>query len=392
LRIAQMVQTLDTGGAERLAAGIAAALARRGHDSHLIVMSGPGTNPALESAGGNYHSLGLPRDDRPLGPASLGRLWGLLRRLNGVMARRDIQILQTHLPLANFLGLGISLQRKVAFFPTLHNNQEFAYGDQGAFLRSRFRRGAYREMVQRANRMVAVSDAVREAMCHELDLSAEASRRLVVVTNGVPVPEVPGPEARASARAAFNLSPETRVLAAVGRLSPQKNFQELIAGLAGLGPEQKDWLCLIAGEGPEREALENHLGQAGLKGKVRLLGQVDRVDALLSAADIFCLTSSWEGLPLALLEGMAAGLPVAAAAIDGVVEVVPNGKAGLLHTPGDEVELTANLSRLLADEGLRRTLGGAAREHVVAAYDFEKTVDALETLYGARQDQQELSG
>jgi len=258
-------------------------------------------------------------------------------------------------------------------------------------LRSRFRRGAYREMVKRANRMVAVSEAVREAMCRELDLSAVQADRLAVVTNGVPVPEVLGAEVRAEARRVFNLPNNARVFVAVGRLSPQKNLGELVTGLSMLGDEAGDWQCLIAGEGPERADLEKRIRASGLETQIRLLGNLDRVDQLLAAADCYCLTSSWEGLPLALLEGMAAGLPVAAAAIDGVGEVVTHGREGLLHKPGNADGLAVNLLQLLSDNDLRRRMGETARARVSENFNFENTVDALENLYGAGHLQQESS-
>jgi glycosyltransferase involved in cell wall biosynthesis len=103
----------------------------------------------------------------------------------------------------------------------------------------------------------------------------------------------------------------------------------------------------------------------------------------LSGADVFCLPSRFEGLPLALLEALAAGLPVCATRIDGVADVVVDGSEAVLVAPDDHGELADGLRRLLGDPVLRQRLGGAGRELACSRYRFDRMMDSLEALYRA---------
>ena len=148
----------------------------------------------------------------------------------------------------------------------------------------------------------------------------------------------------------------------MARLVPQKGIDVLIRALAQTTGATRDWTLTLVGDGPEREALERQVLQAGLQEKVHFLGYRPDPQTFLLQAGVFVLPSRFEGMPNALLEAMAAGLAVVVTdASPGPLEVVVNGVSGLV-VPSDEPSALADaLDRLAADPGLRERLGAAAR-------------------------------
>jgi glycosyltransferase involved in cell wall biosynthesis len=138
---------------------------------------------------------------------------------------------------------------------------------------------------------------------------------------------------------------------------------------------------VVVGDGPERAQLEALAGQLGLADRVHLAGHQQDVRPWLAALDVLVLSSDWEGMPNALLEAMAAGLPIVATAVGGVPEVVVDGATGLLVPPGDPSALAEAITRLLRDPDLRRTMGQAGRARVERRFSINETVRLTEELY-----------
>ncbi|MBU2501073.1 glycosyltransferase [bacterium] len=379
LRVAQLIETLGTGGAEKLAVEIARARAASGDDSHLIILRRAGDLAAKVPDSVSLHVLGLD----PGNPLSLA---GAVGRLTSLCRHLELDALQTHLPLANFFGLTLAWRGVVRVFPTVHNNREFSYGNAANPVRRRLRRWAYRRLTVHGAAMIAVSDAVKAAMAAELGLQGRDLNRLIVVPNGVVIPEPTGSQDRQRRRREFGVEGEEVLIVGVGRLSEQKNFGDLLMALASLGPGAPAWRCVIAGGGPQEMQLRDQAGQLGLDSRLTLAGRIDDVNRLLAAGDIFCLPSLWEGLPLALLEAMAAGLPVAAYGIDGVKDVITDGRQGLLVPTGDHAGLGRVLERLMADGDLRRTLGREARQLVKERHGMERVNAHLGRIYAGETE------
>lgn len=223
--------------------------------------------------------------------------------------------------------------------------------------------GGVRTRLLRSTRNAAVGSA-----CHVFSpsgyLRAIALRwgldpeRVSVLPN--PAPEVPPLPSRDELRAELDL--DGSVLAFAGRLGPQKAVGVLLTALANV----RDVTLVIAGEGPDRVALERRVCELGLEGRVRFLGAVPReqVLRLFGAADASVLSSAWENLPHTVVEALAVGCPVIATAVGGVPEVVRDGVNGLLVPPGDPEALRDAIERFFADDELRRQLAEAARAAV----------------------------
>jgi len=168
LKVAQLIETMAMGGAEHLAVRIANHLADHGHDSHLIVLGTPGVLSAKIQPGVHVHYLHFQRASitNPIRFAlSLRRGLGLIRK---VVEEGRISVVQTHLPGANFFGLLLAWRRTTAVLATIHNNQEFSYGELDNPILYRLRKWAYKKILLKTQGVVAVSDEVKDSLVAEL--------------------------------------------------------------------------------------------------------------------------------------------------------------------------------------------------------------------------------
>jgi glycosyltransferase involved in cell wall biosynthesis len=164
----------------------------------------------------------------------------------------------------------------------------------------------------------------------------------------------------------------------VARLHPQKGLTYLLSAATCVPGA----MFLVAGDGPERGALEAESRRLGLAERVRFLGHREDVPALLRSCDIFVLPSLFEGLPVAVLEAMGAGKPVVATAISGTDEAVVHGETGFLVAAGDPVGLAEAIRRLLADPSLALRFGMAGRARVERQFSSETMADRVSEMYG----------
>jgi glycosyltransferase involved in cell wall biosynthesis len=192
----------------------------------------------------------------------------------------------------------------------------------------------------------------------------------VVIRNGV---DLNGPRRR------HELASATPTVLAVGRFRYPKDFPTLVRAVAQLAPGTLR--VLIAGDGPERPALEAEIASLGVADAVELLGERDDVPDLLAGADVLALPSLSEGMPMSVLEAMAAGLPVVASHVGGVGELVVDGATGMLVPPADPAALAGALNELAADPGLRARMGEAGRRRAEAEFSLERFRRAHVDLY-----------
>jgi glycosyltransferase involved in cell wall biosynthesis len=252
-------------------------------------------------------------------------------------------------------------QREGRFAGSLDEFQRAGGGRVG------FLRGTRDRALRRAQRVFCPSAYLREIA---LGWGLEPAR-VSVLPN--PAPEVPELPPRGELRGELGLDGPT--LAFAGRLGPQKALGvalEAVAAVPGVS-------LAIAGDGPDRGALERRAQELGVDGRTRFLGSVSRdvVLRLFRAADATVLSSSWENLPHTVLEALAVGSPVIATAVGGVPEVVRDGENGLLVPPSDPGALAAAIRRLLDDNPLRTRLADAAPGSV-AGYTEDAVFSRIE--------------
>jgi glycosyltransferase involved in cell wall biosynthesis len=224
------------------------------------------------------------------------------------------------------------------------------------------------EKIARARFVACISHFARsQAMAFS---SPEHWGKLHVVHCGVDPARYDGPAPEAPAHLLF-----------VGRLAAVKGVPVLLEAMQGLIADHPGLRLTLVGDGPERGALEARAG--GLRGPVEFVGYKSQgeVAALLREATALVLPSFAEGLPVVLMEALAARVPVVATRIAGVAELVEEGVSGLLVAPGDPVALRDALARLLADPALRARMGEAGRARVVAAFDSAREAAWLAALF-----------
>lgn len=226
-----------------------------------------------------------------------------------------------------------------------------------------------RRLTRLVSRTLAAHLAVGVASARELEaaigLPAGSVRTIHNGVAGSPAPAGRPPAAR------------DQTVLAVGRLHRQKGFDLLLRALARL-PRAR---AVVVGDGEERQALESLANELGLAGRVELPGWEDDVRVRLASADLLVVPSRFEALPLTVLEGMLAGLPVVATNVGSIAEAVVDGLTGVLTPPDDVDALAGAISALLDDAHRRRELGGRGRDRAERLFTAAGMARAYETLY-----------
>jgi glycosyltransferase involved in cell wall biosynthesis len=169
---------------------------------------------------------------------------------------------------------------------------------------------------------------------------------------------------------AFYKTPRRHLVGAVGRLSPEKGFTHLVDAAAEVVRAHPDTGFVVFGDGPLRDELTRQIEARGLAGSFVLAGFRTDVDRWLPAFDVTVLPSYTEGLPNAVLESLAAGVPAVATAVGGTPEVIDDGRTGYLVEPGTAAPLARRVGELLADDGWRRLMGERGRRRVRTDFTF----------------------
>jgi hypothetical protein len=230
-----------------------------------------------------------------------------------------------------------------------------------------------RALVSGVDRFLAVSREIATELVEDLGWPSE---KVEVTYNAVDVERaaVPAPP---GLRAQLGGSETRPLVLTPARLNAQKGHDALLEAIA----EVPEALFLLAGDGPDRERLEARTVELGVAERVRFLGRRPDVPQLLAACDVFALPSLYEGSSLAVLEAMAAGIPIVSSAIGGTEELIEDGRSGLLVPPGDAPALAAAMRRLLEDPQLREDFAGRARERVDAGLRREQNAERVAEVY-----------
>ncbi len=227
--------------------------------------------------------------------------------------------------------------------------------------------------------VVAVSESTRK---YVVEVEGVPEHRATTIHNGVDL-EIfqPRPERRAEARRRWNLPADAFVIAGIGRLTFQKNFELFIDVAAAVLARHPRAVFVIAGTGNEEAALRAQAQRLGLSESVRFLGYVGDMAALYPAVDLLLLTSRYEGLPITILEAMAAGIPIVSARLDGVQEILRDGEDAALVEPGNLDAFSARVEKLIGAPTVAQEYADAALAKVRAGYSAEAMTRAVEAIY-----------
>lgn len=362
VHVLQLIDGLNMGGAEALLRDLAVGLQQRGFRVS-IGYSTPG--PLVERFQADGLKLArLPR----LARVDPTLLIGMIR----LMRDDPPDIVHTHLFKSDFHGrVAARMAGAPVVVSTLHNSDRWA--QQPLF-------GAlYGATARYADRLIAVSEEVRQ---YHLEHTHIPAQKVITIENGVALERFAGQEAAGKAlRSKLHIDAAAPLFGIIGRLKPQKDHATFLQVAANVLQRMPAARFLIVGDGPLRPALEAQAQDLGLQDAVIFTGLRDDIPAVLAAIDVLVFSSLWEGLPVTLLEGMAAACPVVATAVDGVRGAAIPGKTALLAPSGDVQGLADACLRLVDDPALARQLGEAARQRVRAHYSIDSMIDRTVDLY-----------
>lgn len=234
-----------------------------------------------------------------------------------------------------------------------------------------------RWLKKRDDLLIAECEASRKFL---IEKQGYAPAKVIVIRNGVDLAGWPASKIdRQKKRLELRLGAGDLLIGAIGRLDKQKGFATLIEAMSHL--KGTPLRCAILGDGPEHDRLQALIRKFELEKTVWLLGEKGEIPSWLSAFDLYCLPSLWEGLPNALLEAMALGLPVVASRVDGVPEAVTDGKDGLLVPPSKPEALAKALKSLADDAEKRAALGAAAKAVVSERFTLRRMIEEYERAY-----------
>jgi glycosyltransferase involved in cell wall biosynthesis len=357
-----VLHSLDVGGAEVLAAR----LARRLGGEHRFVFA---CLDGLGALGEELRAEGVPV--HVLGRAP-GVDWRCAARLGALLRRERVDVLHSHQYTPFFYSLmGRWLCRRPPVLFTEHGRHHPDYPRRKRMVVNRL-------LLERRDRVIGVGEAVRQALIHNEGIPAG---RVGVVFNGIDLGPFAASHDRAAARHELGAGAGELLILQVARLDPLKDHLTALATFQRVLASRPDALLVLAGEGPERPRIEGGVRQLGLADRVRLLGTRADVARLMAAADVFLLTSISEGIPLTLIEAMAAGLPVVSTDVGGVREVIPDGGTGLLAPAGDAEALARHVLHLAERPETVRELGKRGRLRARAVFDEEAMHAAYHRLY-----------
>jgi glycosyltransferase involved in cell wall biosynthesis len=362
--ICQLLHSLRVGGAEVLAARLARQLRDR-FRFRFVCLDELGTlGEELRGDGFPVHVVGR----RP------GVDFSCALQLARLLRRERVDLLHVHQYTPFFYGMTARLlcRRPVVLF-TEHGRWHPDYPRRKRILANRL-------LLERRDRVVGVGAAVRRAL---VDNEGIGAGRVAVIYNGIDLAAYHnGVDRRLAVRREIGVDAGAFLILQVARLDSLKDHLTALRTVERVANRRPDARLVLAGEGPERPAIQEFIDRHNLAERVRLLGLRTDVGRLLAAADAFLLTSISEGIPLTLIEAMAARLPVVATNVGGVGEVVADGTTGLLAPAGADAGLADHLVRLAEDAELRRRLGRQGRERAEALFSETQMLQAYADLYG----------
>jgi glycosyltransferase involved in cell wall biosynthesis len=360
--VAHVIGRLRTGGAERQLVNYLLAADRRvfRHTAICLVERGE-LAEQVEAAGIPVVLLRIRTRYAPVG----------LLRLVQWLKRENVAVVHTHMHHAALWG---RLAGKLAGVPVLVTTE---HGKE--LWKDSLQVAIDRGLSRWTHRHIAVSQDGLEIRLRRERVAAD---RILLIPNGVPIPADPVNEAgRHRVREEFDLAPQTPLLGTVGRLVEAKGYEHLLGALQILRREFSDLRWLAVGDGNQHAPLIALAANLGLSDAVIWAGMRTDVGDLLAAMDLWVMSSVREGLPIALLEAMAAQKPIVATQVGGIPDAVRDGREAILVPPADPEALARAVSQMLREPRRAEALAAAARQRAITEYSIDRVARRIEEIY-----------
>lgn len=365
LRVLHLVETLEIGGTENQAVQTALRQAAAGYDVTVGCLRQEG--PLLQA----LQEAGVPvREFRKT--QQLLSIKGVLElfRLTCFLRRCRFDVLHCHDLMSNLLG--VPAARLAGTRRIISSRRYLDLEWWSGWWRIR----AVSLVYKLSHYVVVNSAAIRDLLAHRDGIRTE---KIALLPNGIDIERFSTVKHRDPELS--SLSGTSKIVVVANMYSPVKGHATLIKAAEQVHRDFPNVLFVLIGDGKERPKLEQKVRDAKLGRTIMFLGSRKDVPELLACCDISVLPSDSEGFPNALLEAMAAHLPVIATCVGGVSEVVDNEVTGLLVPPGDPAALSAAMLRLLKNQELRNGLAEAGHKRIAQRFSFERLISSLEALY-----------
>jgi N-acetyl-alpha-D-glucosaminyl L-malate synthase BshA len=354
------------GGSGVVASELGRELARRGHEVHLIASRLPFRLRTFEPNIYFHEATPAVYPVFEEAPSNLA----LATKMVEVVENYALDVLHVHyaMPFATsaYLAKQIILPRSLGVVTTLHGTDITVVGAEPAFFRiTQF-------SMQSSDRLTAVSRFLKE----RAEATFGTTKPIEVIYNFVD-PQVFAPKRASRLRLG---GPGTKVLMHASNFRPVKNIPVVIQVFSEVRKRLQAKLVMV-GDGPEKAGAEQLAREMGVHRDVLFLGNQDCMEEMLPLADVFLLPSSSESFGLVALEAMSAEVPVVCSNAGGLPEVVEHGFTGFLHEPAHVAGYTASVLKLLANEGLRRTMGRRGRRVAMERFSAEEMVGKYVEVY-----------
>jgi glycosyltransferase involved in cell wall biosynthesis len=347
------------GGSERHVRVVAEQLCVRGHEAHILQLA-----PVVPTATGRIG--GATFEHWPTGPilslAGLRRAYQLRSRIIKGRYSAVLSFFESSDMLCLAAGATCGMHALLS-----------SRRDTGFRLSPRMVR-AYRRFNHRFKVIIAASGAVRDSL---ISTQCVNPSQLRIIHNGTDIAVLADPATRARTRDLLGIRADQKAIVYVANFDEWKDHETLLRAFARLGNSDANVLVL-PGAGGREQACRDLAASLGVADRVRFLGARRDIPDVLRACDLFVMSSRTEGLSNALLEAMAAGLPIIATDVGGNPEVVDEGVTGELVQPGDAVLLSQRMHALLSDRARLEAMGIAARERAKARFSLTAMVDGYE--------------
>ncbi len=385
MRIVQLITRLIIGGAQQNVLLTCRGLRQRGHDVTLL------TGPETGVEGGMFDVA----DDYEIRVRVIHHLRRNLLPVHDICAMVELvkalrqlrpDIVHTHCSKAGILGrFAARLAGVPVVIHTVHGLPFF--GGQNIVVNRAYKL-AERLAATQADRIVAVAQAM---VSQAVTAGVARPEKFTTLCAGFDTERFTAADAqqRASIRKELGIAGDAFVIGKVARLAPGKGHEFLLDALGPLMERHGNLWCLLVGDGVLRSTIEARLKQMGIERRVRLAGLVspDRVREMLWAMDMLVHTSDHEGLPLVLVQGLLAGLPVASFDLDGAREVIESDKMGYLLEAGKVDQFVGAIEATINGRGPAKSISEQDRARLAGRFSWVRTVEGLEKLYGSLLDQ-----
>jgi glycosyltransferase involved in cell wall biosynthesis len=373
-----LVERLTIGGAEVLVQRLAAAMRTGRYQPLVCCLEGGPLVKRIQEDGVPLVCLDLPRPSVLTGPWFALHFVRLAARLMRVVRQHRVAIIHAHLADAAVLGAFIGAMCRTPVVATYHG-LGILPSDRGAYdPRNRVRRWLYRTSGRLSARTIAVAPAVLDLLRKELGID---DTRAALILNGVDPVAPANPAAVAALRSELRITGNAKVIACVGRLATVKGQRFLIEAMPAVLERHPAAVLLLVGGGSSLTDLQALAAARGVSPQIRFAGERSDVSICLSLADVFALASLQEGIPVALIEAMAAARPAVATAVPGSVDVIDDPAIGILVPPQDPRALADAIGRVLDDPAAARAMGLRAQQSIARRFSMTAMVAQTERLY-----------